>query len=101
MRHDDAALSLCRVFRQHAGDVFVGKAVESVAPDTFCGERARNGEQLGQRWLCAMEGCVEAGDLRHAGKALGEGLDAVEVVRLMQRGEHDELFKRLDGSLID
>ena len=58
---------------------------------------ARNREQLRQIWLRAVEGGIEAGDLRYAGHALGEHLDAVEVVRLVQRRQHDELFELADS----
>ena len=38
-----------------------------------------------------MEARVEAGDLRHAGKPLGDRVDRGQVVRLMQRRQRHEL----------
>ena len=47
-------------------DVVVGQAVEAVAADAGCRELARQGEFLGKRRLVAVEGGVEAGDLRQS-----------------------------------
>ena len=56
--------------RQHAGDVLVGQAVEAVAPHAALGDRRRQREGLRHLGLGAMEGGVEAGDLRQVGAKL-------------------------------
>ena len=61
--------------RQHAGDVLVGQAVEAVAPHATLGDRRRQREGLRHLRLRAMEGGVEAGDLRQVGPKLRDDLD--------------------------
>ena len=50
--------------RQALGDVFVGQAVEAVAPDAFGMQLVRNRVVVGERIVIAMEGGIEARDLR-------------------------------------
>jgi hypothetical protein len=57
----------------------------------LCGQR----NQLGHGWLTAMEARVEAGHLWHAGKALEHRLDRGQVMRLMQRGQGNQLAQLL------
>ena len=38
-----------------------------------------------------MKAGVETGDLRHAGKTLGHGVNRREIVRLMERRQRDEI----------
>ena len=62
---DAAAGDLGRDLAQAAGDVFVGEAVEAVAADALVVEGARQGVAVGVVGAGAVEGGVEAGDLRH------------------------------------
>jgi hypothetical protein len=96
-----ATITRPRVLGQRAGDEFVGQAVEAVALDAFGRQRARDGEGLGDRRVGAVEGGIEAGHLTDIGQQAGDGLDAVEVVRLMQRGEGDEALEFLDDFAVD
>ena len=96
MGNDDPAMGFLAVFRQDAGNEFVRQAVKAVALDALGAERARNGEGLGDSRVGAVKGGVETGYLTDFRQQLGDGLDAVEVVRLVQRGERDELFKLAD-----
>ena len=52
---------------QAVGDILVAEAVEAVAADALVVERARQRVAVGVRRVVAVEGGVEAGDLRHAG----------------------------------
>ena len=86
MGDDDAAAGdLGRHLGQALGDVFVGEAVEAVAADALVVERARQGVAVGVRGVAAVEGGVEAGDLRHVRVDLHREADRREVVRLVQR----------------
>jgi len=86
---------------QHVGDELVGRSVKTVAAHALGGEFARQGEQLRDGWLAAVEGGVEAGGLRHLGQGSAHGVDASEVVRLVQRRERDELAQRLNGGVVE
>ena len=68
---DDHVLArdLRRDRAQLAGDVFVGEAVEAVAPHALVVIGARQRERVGDEGMAAVEGGVEAGDLRRPGKA--------------------------------
>ena len=52
-----------RDLQQGARDIFVGKAVEAVAPDAFGIEEFRNRVTVGQVAVAAMKGGVKARDL--------------------------------------
>ena len=54
---------------------------------------ARQRHQFGDCRLAAMKAGVEAGNLRHAGQALGDGFDGRQIVRLMQRRQRDQSMK--------
>ena len=81
---------LRRHLRQDRGDVLVREAVEAVALDAASRSSAGSGTSSATPDCAAMEAGVEAGDLRHAGQALGHRLDRGEVVRLMQRRERNQ-----------
>ena len=98
---DDAPFGLAGVLRQDARDVFVGEAVEAVALDAFRRQRARKGKGLGDGRVAAVEGGVEAGDLADVGQQPGDDADAVEVVRLVQRRQLDELLQLLQAVAVD
>ena len=75
---------------QPLGDVFVGEAVEAVAAHALVVERARQRVAVGVRRMAAVEGGVEAGDLRHVRVDLLREPDRREVVRLVQRRQRRE-----------
>ena len=87
-----AALGACgpTIVRQDAGDVFVGQAVEPVAPNSLFCQAARQSKGGGDFRLGVVEGSVEAGDLRQARVQFRKRRDGGEVMRLMERGERDE-----------
>ena len=65
MGNDDPSIgNVGRDLGQALGDVFVGKAVETVAPDAFSMELVRDRVVIGERIMIAMERGIEAGDLR-------------------------------------
>ena len=70
--------------------ILVGEAVEAVASHAFVVKGARQTECVGHERVAAMEGGVEAGDLRGRRKGLHRRFDAGDVVRLVQRRERDE-----------
>ena len=51
--------------------------------------------------MAAVEGRVEAGDLRLSGKGADRRLDAGDVVRLVERRERDELAQLGEHRLVD
>ena len=53
-----------RDLRQALGDILVGKAVETVASDTFGMQLMRDRVVIGERIMIAVECGIEAGDLR-------------------------------------
>ncbi len=81
---------LRRDFRQAAGDVLVGQAVEAITAHALLRQLPRDGEGLCLPGLVAVEGGVEAGDLRQLRMRLRQRADGGEVVRLVQRGERDQ-----------
>ena len=98
VRDDDTPLGAGGVLRQRAGDIFVGKAMKTVAFDAFGRNPARQAEHLGDGRLAAMEGGVEAGDLRYFGQQGLQRPDAGDIVRFMQgcqRNETVQVFQYL------
>ena len=81
--------------RQHRRDVLVRQAVKPVSLDTRLSDVLGQRHQLGDRRLSAMEARVEAGDLRHAWQPRRGRVDRGEVVRLVERGQRDEIAKVL------
>ncbi len=75
---------------QLAGDELVREPVEAIAPHAFVVIGARQGEGVGHERMSAMEGGVEAGDLRDRRKGLHSRFDAGDVVGLVQRRERDQ-----------
>lgn len=90
MRNNDAPLGAGGVLGQRTGDVFVGKPMKTVALDAFGSDPAWQAEHLGDGWLAAMEGGIEAGDLRHFRQQGLQGTDAGDVVRLVQGRQRNE-----------
>ena len=99
--HDAAAGDLRRDLGQHARDVLVGQAVEAVAADAVVVEPARQGEPVGELGMAAVEGGIEAGDLRQLGLDRGDRADAGEIVRLMQRRQRAERLEPGEHRRID
>ena len=89
------------IFRSVPHDVFVGQAVEPVAPHALVVIGARQGERVVDEGMAAVERRVEAGDLRRSGKGRDRRLDAGEVVRLVQRRERDELAQLGEHGVVD
>ena len=70
----------------------VRQTVKAVALHAGAANLPRQRNQFRDSRLTAMEARVEAGDLRHAGKPLGHRFNRRQVVRLMERGERDQLL---------
>lgn len=64
--------------------------MKTVALDAFGSDPAWQAEHLGDGWLAAMEGGIEAGDLRHFRQQGLQGTDAGDVVRLVQGRQRNE-----------
>ena len=68
MRGNDAARRKRGVDLGKApGDIFIGKAMKAVAPDTLVMQRARKRKARSDNRLVVVEGGVKAGDLRQFG----------------------------------
>ena len=86
---------------QHAGDIFIGKAVKAVAPDAFLGELRGNANAV------ATAGCERWNEVsKHAtcgsvGMKLCKCRDGGEVMRLMQRRQRNEAGQLGDHLRID
>ena len=70
--------------------------MEAVALHVVADHGARQGHELGDGRLAAMEAGVEAGHLRHVGQPLGHRVDGGQVVRLMERGERRQLAQLVE-----
>ena len=68
--------------------------MESVAPDAFVVERARQAVGVGDEIAAAMEAGVETGDLLRVRKQRRGGAHAGEIVRLVQRRQRLQAFER-------
>ena len=102
MRDDHpAGRNLGRHLRQAAGDEFVGQAVEAVAAHAFVVEMLRDRVVVRQRIVAAVEGGVEAGDLRQVGGARENGADRREIVRLVQRRQRHIAFELGQHLVVD
>src|SRR5215813_569364 len=75
--------------------------MKAIAADALGRELARQREFAGKRRLVAMEGRVEAGDLRHLRRDGSDSPDGGDVVRLVQRRERYQLLKMGHHLLID
>ena len=69
----------------------VRQAVKAVALHAGAAHLPGQRNQLRDSRLTPMEARVEAGDLRHAGKPLEHRFYRRQVVRLMERGQRDQL----------
>ena len=96
-----SARDVRRDLRQALGDIFVGQAVEAVAPDAFGMELVRDRVMVGERIVVAMEGGIEAGDLRQCREIAQQRPDRRQVVRLMQRRQRDVALQPRHDRMID
>ena len=64
--------------------------MKSITTNAFLTEAPRQSERLSQIGLGAMEGRVEAGDLRYLRRGFHDRADGGEVEQLMQRRERRE-----------
>ena len=90
-----------RDLRQGARDIFVGQAVEAVAPDAFGIELFRNRVAVGKRAVAAMKRGVEAGDLGDIGRSGQDRADRRKVVGLVQRRQRNVSLQLRQHVLID
>ena len=90
---------LRRELLQARSEELVGEAVKSIAANAFLREAPRQGERLRQIGLGAMEGRVEAGDLRYLRRGHHDRTDGGEVMRLMQGRERLEFGEVVEHGL--
>ena len=67
--------------------------MEAVAPDTGFSQLRGQREHLRQRRIAAVEGGIEAGDLRKLRRALHQAPDRRQVMRLVQRRERNQFLE--------
>ena len=70
--------------------------METVAANATVGDRGRQGKGLGHLGLVAMKGGIEATHLRQLRLVLQQQADRLEVMRLVQRCQRDELLQVSD-----
>ena len=75
--------------------------MEAVAPHPGLVVRPGERVEIGELRVGAVEGRVEAGDLRQPRLRLAQRADRGEVVRLVQRGEGDQPLERGEHRLVD
>ena len=84
MQHHGASRRRAGVnLRQDGGDVFIGQAVEAVAPHAPLRDFGRQGEHLGHLRLAAMESGVETGHLQQLRLIGQQQPNRLEVVGLV------------------
>ena len=88
-------------FAEPFGDVFVGKAVKSIAAHALGVERFRNREMVNDRAVAAVKRGVEAGDLRQVRETRLDRPDRRKIVRLMQRRQRDITFELGKHPVVD
>src|SRR4051812_34923100 len=98
MRDDHPALPNARNdLRQPAGDILIGKTVETVAANAFVIEALRYRVAICRCAVATMERRIEAGDLRQVREARADGADRRQIVRLVQGRERHEALKLRDN----
>ncbi len=70
--------------------------MEAIAAHALAMQRIRNGEAVGHFGMAAVEGGIEAGDLRQIGARGGDGRDGRQIVRLMQRCQRHQPAQPVD-----
>src|SRR5258708_33571674 len=102
MRNDDTCLrNIGRGLWQGLRDVFIGKPVKSIPPDTLIVQSAGYGVVVRDRVVIAVKGRVEAGDLGQSGKIAEQGADRRQIVGLMQRRERRETLQTRNHAMVD
>jgi hypothetical protein len=102
VRDDDASGRGGRIDRAQAvEDELAREPVKAVTPDAGLPEARRQGVHLSDARQGAMEGGVEAGDLRQVGIALAEAIDQRERLRQMVRIDRDEPAQLVQQRAID
>ncbi|MBB5763377.1 hypothetical protein HNR01_003009 [Methylorubrum rhodesianum] len=74
--------------------------MEAVAAHALPGHLPRDREELRDLRLRAVEGGVEAGDLRQVGELLPDDADRLQVVRLVQRRQRHQPFQGVEHRLV-
>ena len=69
--------------------------MEAIAPHALVIKTARQGEGVGDEGMGAVEGGVEAGDLRRFGESVQRRVDPSQIVRLVQGRQRLEIVQML------
>jgi len=75
--------------------------MEALAAHALCCELPRQGEFLNERRFASMKGGIKTSNLWNSGGNSGDCADRSDVVRLMQRRERHERFKRGHDLVVD
>jgi hypothetical protein len=81
--------------------VFVGEAVEAVAPHPLLVQPPRQGQPARHHWQLPVEVRVEAGDLRQSRIVARNCVDDGDLGGQVQRRKVDELAQRVEQRAID
>ena len=87
--------------REGLRDVFIGKTVKPVAPDSLIVQPAGYGVVIRDLVVVAVKGRVEAGDLGQRGKVGKQGANGRQIVRLMQRRKRRETLQTRYHAMVD
>ena len=102
MRHDDPATGQHRIdLLKSVRDEFVGQPMKAKAPQAPLVIGARQRVGVVDEGVAAMKRRVETHHLRHARKRPVGGLDAGEVMRLVQRRERRQRLEFGDQRRVD
>ena len=102
MSNDELGVgAIRRHARQGRNNIFIGKAVEAIAPYALRREFTRQRVLLSDRRLGSVEGGIKAGDLRHFGRDGGDRTDRGDIVRLVQRRKRNKRRKVGHDMVID
>ncbi len=88
MGHNQPRLTKCCILGgQATRDIFVRQTMKAVAQDALMEKPLRQRKTCGGMAWRAVKGGLETGDLRHTRKMLRGGLNASQIMRLMQGRE--------------
>ena len=82
-------------------DIFIGKTVKSVTPDSLVVQLAGYGVVVRDLVVVAVKRRVEAGDLRQSRKIGKQRPDRRQIVGLMQRRKRREPLQTRDHAMVD
>ncbi len=82
-------------------DVFVRQSMKAVAPHPLFVQAPGNRKMIGKRVMAAMEGGIEASDLRQLGSLRQQRADRRQVVGLVQRCERDVTIETGEDFAVD